>query len=508
MEEGQENLIPDDESEQDSIVKLGRISDLNLENIENIENNEEPPKKDIKKISSFQTVFSVWNSMMGSSIISLPYNVYKAGIIPTVIIGILYGYINYLTCAVVVRLGKKESEFSKVVYNYFYYGFGKKVAKVAKILQITFNLMINTGIIFIFFLIINQNLFPCICLFLRLFSIDINSEDLSPHLNKFSLFYCVLIFSIIIFPLTIVKEMHFLSKLNSYGIYFISASLIFMIYTGISSLVNNNLHFEYKENIEGSKDRNLFLFGQHPGLMAGTFSLGYFCHSFILPLMKNNRNQENNQRDLFIGYICVTITYITVGIMGYIGFSGSEFSPDFKDNWYRFFKSDNYFILVLRIFNVIQLTLLFPMCFHIVRTELMEKFFKSYIDSFRVILIFSMSLLGLCAIILYLCYDILGILIGYVGAITSLVLVYTIPPLINMINYYIRHQPKKEIEKLKENKEELDLPINTEEIVPLKPSKAFIFYYCMLLIILLGFITLFLQIKPVNFFGIKIEKNK
>ena len=52
---------------------------------------------------------------------------------------------------------------------------------------------------------------------------------------------------------------------------------------------------EYKENIEGSKDRNLFLFGENIGLLMGTLSLGLFSHSIILPIMKNNRILSNGE---------------------------------------------------------------------------------------------------------------------------------------------------------------------------------------------------------------------
>ena len=75
-----------------------------------------------------------------------------------------------------------------------------------------------------------------------------------------------------------------------------------------------------------------------------------------------------------------------------------------------------------------------------------------------------------------------------------------------MINYFIRHLPKSDIVKLKEAKEEINIPIDVDQLVPLKPWKAFIFYFSMMLIILLGIITLLLQIVTVNFFGIKIEK--
>ena len=493
------------EEERDSDVKMGRITDTTYQKIENLKDSQQPIQK---KLHSYQTVFSVWNTMIGSSILSIPYNVYCAGIIPTIIIGLLYGFICFLTCSVVVKLGGKEEDFAKIVYNYFYYGFGPKSAKVGKIIQITFNLLMNTGATFIYFLIINQNLFPCIWFFLKLFNIDIDGQDLTPHFDKFSLFYCALVVCVMVFPLTILKEMQCITKFNSAGIYFVSALLIFVIYQGIATLATDNFHFEYKENIEGSEDRNLFLFGENIGLLVGTLSIGLFSHSVILPIMNNNRNQENNQRDLFLGYVLVTLTYIIIGIMGYIGFSGSEFSTTFEKNWFMFFKSDNIFILILRILNVIQLISIFPLLFSVVRKQLFSTFFESYSTKTVPIVIFSFILLSLCVLILYLFYDLLAELISFIGAGAALILVYTISPLTNMIDYYIRHQPKKEIEKLKANKNEFLIPINFEELKVLNPCKAFIFYMCMIFIISLGIITLLLQIMPVNFFNIKIEKSQ
>ena len=489
----------------DSDVHIERVTTNTLEKI-----------KEVKKVSSIQTIFSIWNTMIGSSIVSIPYNVYHAGIIPTVIIGLLYGYICYFTCSIVVRLGGKEEEYAKVVYNYFNYGFGKRAAKVGRIMQITFNLLINTGATFIYFLIINQNLYPCICLILKIFNYELNEDDLAPHFDKFSLFYCAIIISIIIFPLTILKEMNMLVKFNSYGIYFVSFLLIFVIYNGITVLFKDTFHFEYKKNIDGSKDRNLFLFGENIGTLTGTLSIGLFCHSVILNLLKSNKIQENNQRDLFWGYLCVTLTYIIIGILGYIGFSGSEFSSDFKDNWFRFFKSDNYFIFVLRILNVIQLSSIFPILFFSVRRQLFLTFFEKYLNSRPLIITFSFILLSLCLIVLYFCYDILGNLIGLVGATTSLVLIYTISPLTNMIYYYIRHQPKEEIIKKiqrvskssdPEDKKEDIFPDNIKDPVPLKPVKALFFYLSMIFIMIVGIFTFTLQFVKVNFFNIKIEEN-
>ena len=119
-------------------------------------------------------------------------------------------------------------------------------------------------------------------------------------------------------------------------------------------------------------------------------------------------------------------------------------------------------------------------------------------------------------IVLYFCYDILGNLIGLVGATTSLVLIYTISPLTNMIYYYIRHQPKEEIIKKiqrvskssdPEDKKEDIFPDNIKDPVPLKPVKALFFYLSMIFIMIVGIFTFTLQFVKVNFFNIKIEEN-
>ena len=511
-----ENLILS-QNQRESSLRIGRITDDTMENINNNLRNESISHRN--KVNSFQTILSIWNTMIGSSIVSLPYYVYCAGIVPTIIIGLLYGFICYFTCRIVVKLGGQEEEFAIVVYNYFYYGLGEKYAKVGRVFQILFNLIINIGATFVYFVIINQNLFPCLCLGLnKLFKVGLDGEDITPYFKKFSLFYTALIVIMIVFPFTILKKMTFLVKFNSKGIYFVSFLLLFLIGNGIYSLSTDKFHFEYKVNKNGIKDRNLLLFGQNPSKLAGALSLGLFSHSVILPLLKNNRKQENNQRDLLVGYILVTFTYIFIGIMGYIGFSGSYFDSEiFLDNWFRFFTSDNYYILALRLLNVVQLISIFPVLFFVVRNQLFNTFFEQYISSISHIILFSCILLLLCLLVLYFCYDVLSSLISYIGASTALVLIYSIAPVTNMIYYYIRHQTREEVEKIIQEKKakhpnveeriKYIFPDNLREPVPLKPVKAFFFYLSMMMIILVGIITFILQFFNVNFFNIKIKKN-
>ena len=50
--------------------------------------------------------------------------------------------------------------------------------------------------------------------------------------------------------------------------------------------------------------------------------IGYFLHTISIPIVKNNKIQANNERDVTFGYMLVASTYMLVGVMGYFGFQG------------------------------------------------------------------------------------------------------------------------------------------------------------------------------------------
>ena len=103
-----------------------------------------------KKNKSWVTVLSVWNTMIGSGIVSIPYYSRHAGIIPTIVLNIIFALICFYTCQVIVKTGGKDNDYSDTVHRYF----GDKYGRAARVIQIIFNLLINIGAIFIYFLII------------------------------------------------------------------------------------------------------------------------------------------------------------------------------------------------------------------------------------------------------------------------------------------------------------------------------------------------------------------
>lgn len=147
----------------------------------------------------------------------------------------------------------------------------------------------------------------------------------------FSIIYCSFFMAALLFPLLVKKEIGFLIKINSLGVYFAMLLILYIIYSGISGMITTTYDFALKENHKDDEIKHLLLFGMNPFKLAGIVTLGFCSHTFIFSIIKNNKVQENNTRDLFIGYCIVGMTYLVAGIFGYIGFSAKGYDPEFKD---------------------------------------------------------------------------------------------------------------------------------------------------------------------------------
>jgi len=490
------------ESNPDEIL----LRDTRLSNKEIIITKEKQDDKPTKKVNSLGTVLSIGNSMIGSSIVTLPYNVYKTGIIPAITLNIIYGLISFYTCKIYVDLSSINSDFSFTIEKYFNKIFGKKISKIGKTIQIFFCTFMATGAFITYFIIMCQNFYPVICLLLNKIGLDINSEDLTPEFGRFSSIYLGIILCFILFPLSIKKDIGLLVFYSSFGCYLISILIIYVLYTGICSIINTEFKFDYIKNKDNSNERYLYLFGENPALLAGTLSMGYFCHTAILPTLKNNKNQEKNIRDLFLGYIFVGLVYIFCGVLGYIGFTGKEFKVEFEDNWFLFFDSDNYLILIFRVLNVLQLITVFPILLYIVRFQIFTFFFGNEYPSRKHVIIIGICQLLLCLIVYYFCYDILAKLLSIFGACSSLILVYTFPPIVKMIDYYLKQKGINELDNKQKNEED-----NEDENIIQKNKnqiniKDILFYCAHFLLIIIGIITVIFQFVPINFFNIVLKE--
>ena len=131
-------------------------------------------------------------------------------------------------------------------------------------------------------------------------------------------------------------------------------------------------------------------------------------------------------------------------------------------------------------------------------------------------MIFGSIIIFLCLIILYFCYNFLAKLIGIIGATTSLVLIYSFPPIIKMIDYYFKLKGDKNDDNIHDNENEKEKKLNknieskndnkvTNEN---KKNKCIValYFIAQSLIIVVGIATVIFQYIPINFFNINLEE--
>lgn len=125
------------------------------------------------------------------------------------------------------------------------------------------------------------------------------------------------------------KDLTIFMKVGSIGVLFVLMLIVFIIYTGIVAFTNTEFMFgpaDAIQNIDWKNDlRILTLMSPNFSPLAGILGLGYFIHTCSLPITRSAIRPENNDRDMFLGYFFVFISYIILGTLGYIGFIGTDF---------------------------------------------------------------------------------------------------------------------------------------------------------------------------------------
>ncbi|TSS11554.1 Sodium-coupled neutral amino acid transporter 9 [Bagarius yarrelli] len=166
--------------------------------------------------------------------------------------------------------------------------------------------------------------------------------------------------------------------------------------------------------------------------LTGVLTLAFFIHNCIITLMKNNRNQENNVRDLSLAYLLVGLTYLYVGVMVFASFPSPPLSkdciePNFLDN----FPSSDIMVFVARAFLLFQMTTVYPLLGYLVRVQLMGHFFGSHYPSFFHVFILNCFIVFAGVLMAWL-YPNIGSIIRYSGATCGLFLVFIFPSAIHL----------------------------------------------------------------------------
>ncbi|XP_036134959.1 sodium-coupled neutral amino acid transporter 9 isoform X1 [Molossus molossus] len=412
------------------------------------------------KNTSLVTIFMIWNTIMGTSILSIPWGIKQAGFTTGICVIVLMGLLTLYCCYRVVKSRTMISSVDTTTWEYpdvcrHYFGsFGQWSS-------LLFSLVSLVGAMIVYWVLMSNFLFNT-GKFIFNFVHHVNDTDAAlstndsnpvtcpsagsghpdngsatygsgPDLQQFEKWWdksrTVPFYLIgLLLPLLSFKSPSFFSKFNILG----TVSIVFLTFLVTVKAVHLGFHLEFHwltpTEFFVPEIRSKF-----PQL-TGVLTLAFFIHNCIITLLKNNKNQGNNMRDLSIAYMLVTLTYLYIGILVFASFPSPPLSKDcIEQNFLDNFPNSDILSFVARIFLLFQMVTVYPLLGYLARVQLLGQVFGDAYPSIFHVTILNLVIVG-AGVSMACLYPNIGGIIRYSGAACGLAFVFFYPSLIYIIS--------------------------------------------------------------------------
>lgn len=373
--------------------------------------------------SSLKTVFSCVNCMMGSICLILPLMFGNSGVIPNVVTIIFLALISTKTTNLIItHAAHEEIDLCTLIKRRL----GENFLKVYCVVSGSFNFMVCI----IYYLFITKMLF----LLLRsIIGGDKTAEIQTINFDTFSIQYACLIAGVLSYIIISIKDVSKIVKLGQYGAISIYLYSFFIVFCGFRNMINNeNFHIGH---IKWMPDEISQVFS-----LPGTFAFAYCLHNAVIPIMKQNKCQENNIRDISLAHLTVAFLYIIIGMFGTLGLAGKEPIKGASVVMDYFEEGDwaPLFIDSLFLFNCLMSL---PLMSHLCQLQTLQIFFNFAEIPNKDKHFFDMFLITVC-----LLFGIFNVSIGFVieitGSVAGFFIIYYVPIQIHLSCLYGKQSDK------------------------------------------------------------------
>lgn len=267
--------------------------------------------------------------------------------------------------------------------------------------------------------------------------------------EKFSYQWGSVVAMVIAAFLANLRKIAFIVKLGHYGVICLYIYTIFIIYIAIDNIANGPFE-AHKAEIEyvTSDIANL----------AGTFALSFMIHNAIIPIVKQNKHQEKNSRDVRLAFILTSIIYCIIGFFGSLAIVGKS-TPDGStaSTVMDYFAKDDVLPFLIDIIFASHLLTSFPIVNYLARTQILQLWFNYESIPLKYSYIFNFLMVGVCLI--FGIFNVSpGIVIAIDGAVVGFFIIYVIPVKLHLKCLYSRNkhlhektQPNTDVENYSTN---------------------------------------------------------
>jgi len=372
--------------------------------------------------SSVNTISSIINTMMGTTIVALPLGFAQCGIVLGLFITLGMCVISCLTCIIIIKSAKGIPEFSALVGRYG----GRYWQAVAWVMSI----LVFLGAACVYHILMQESLYSIV-------STIVTETSHRPLAEAAAWWSRPLAAAVIcgIFPALVLRDLSCLVRLNAFGFIALWFTIFFVCYHGVVGLIRGD--FDVAAAMAGpliAPGGLQVAWGARVtfGPLGGMMMLSFFIHNAIQPITEN-ADKTTRVRDVAIAYTITAVLYSLVGVLGCFGFAAvlgrghGVLQSNFLDMFGNSFGStSDIMAFIARTALLFQLITVYPILIMVVRNSFFGVLYKTNYPS-------CLHVSGLVFVVMGLTYTLaalnvdVGSAVRFTGAVGGYIIVFTIP---------------------------------------------------------------------------------
>lgn len=382
-----------------------------------------------KRQPAFTTIFAVWNTMIGSSLLSLTWGFGESGICGGILVILLIGLVTWYTMSLIVRRGEgRYPDFVEVCKEY--------LGRTGYWFCWLGSVVVLTGASFVYDILLTTNAYSLVNGFIRLAQgtggSDVTSYDSTsspsssgvagddmPGAPYWTPVTAPIIFAVLFLSLLNMKSMKMYVKLSSIGIFGMFYVVIFLFVSAV-----------LKRTPWDDPSHKRYVAPQpHSVYLAGIMNLAFFVHNFVLTVTRNTDDLGKSLRDVSIGFSMGGLSYAAVGTFTYC-FLGNGVPQDYLD----YFPDTYIYAMTAKIALLYQLCCVLPFVIGLLRSQIFLAIKgQEFVDNPNRIAIFVFSVaIMTVATLLAIFYPNVADVIRYTGAICGVIYIFALPNVVQM----------------------------------------------------------------------------
>eukprot|EP00736_Rhodelphis_marinus_P001365 Rmarinus@m.27979 len=367
-----------------------------------------------EKVGSITTIFSIWNTMMGSTLLALPWAYSQSGVVIGSGITVFYGLLCLYGCLLILWNGSNHSDFVAVCNHFLGENYGR--------LATAFSVLSMIGVCTVYFVIMSESLYGFVELILMRIVWTNPVEHDGPVFWLWNRDTAPILMCLLLLPLTLLKNLASIMKLNQVGIVNVFYVLFFVIYKSVGP----DAGIPQLSLSEGARQVDL---GSPNFLhLGGVLMMSFYFHNMVISVMKCNRSPENNARDLFIAYSLVILCYLVVGLLPNFAFAGQPM----MENFIEMFPIHDTLTFIARSGLLLQLSSIYPFLLYICRVEVLLPMMGDSYPSVPPVVLLNTSVM-VVGVVVSIYFPRIGTLLRYTGAVCGFVYIFFLPTCVHLV---------------------------------------------------------------------------